>query len=79
MPVVFYTNHYTNAGEKLSQRVLHRARRAAVHAEDSVAVSVQGEGYRGVPKELLDVLGMDVAREQRGASVPKNVEPDRLG
>lgn len=51
------------SGEKLPQRILHRARRAAVHAGDHVAISVQSQGYGAVPKKLLHVLGMDVAGE----------------
>jgi hypothetical protein len=45
-----------------------------------MTVSIQGEGYRGVPEEFLDVLGMDIAREQqRSAGVSEIVEPESLG
>jgi hypothetical protein len=39
MPGLFYTNHYTNADENPSQRVLHGAGRTAVHAKITISVA----------------------------------------
>jgi hypothetical protein len=44
-----------------------------------MTVSIQGEGYRGVPEEFLDVLGMDIAREQQRSAGVEIVEPESLG
>ena len=58
-----------------SEGLVYRPARAAVHAGDYVGVGVQGEGYGGVPEELLDVFGVDVAgEEQGGAGVAEVVE-----
>ncbi len=57
MSGVSYTDHYTNADERLSQRVLHRARRAAVHAGDDMAVSVQVSAMEACPRSSWTYLG----------------------
>ena len=65
---------------RLPQGFVHRIADAAVHALEDVAVGVQRLRYGGVPQELLDVLGVDVAGEQqRGAGVPEIVEADAAG
>lgn len=47
----------------------------AVHAGNNVGICVEGEGYRGMAEEFLDVLRMDVsAQEERGAGVAEVVE-----
>src|SRR5215211_4277321 len=58
-----------------SEGLVYRPTRAAVHAGDYVRIGVQRLGYGGVPEELLDVFGVDVAgEEQGGAGVAEVVE-----
>jgi hypothetical protein len=45
-----------------------------------VGIGVQGLRYGGVPKKLLDLLGVYVpAEQQRGARMPEVVEADGIG
>ena len=48
---------------RLSEGFVHRAAYPSVHALEDMGVGVEGQGYRGVSQELLDILGMDVDAE----------------
>src|SRR5918997_7019836 len=63
---------YTNA---LLQGFFHHVRRLIPHARQHVGVGIQGDGYRGVPEELLNDLGVHaLAEKERGARVTEVVE-----
>ena len=68
------------SNRRLPQNLLYRIAHPAVHAWQDVGVRAQRLCYGGVPKELLDVLGVDVtAEQQRGARVPEVVEARHPG
>jgi hypothetical protein len=49
-----------------AQNRVDRRRRVTVHGRDHVAVCVEGEGDRGVPKHLADELELSSFRKQDG-------------
>jgi hypothetical protein len=48
---------------RLPQNLIYRIAYPAVHAWQDVRVGVKGLCYGGMPKKLLDVLGVDVTAE----------------
>ena len=58
----------------LAHGCVRRVADSTVHALQHVAVGVQRLRYGGVPQELLDVLRMNIAGEQRGAGVTQVME-----
>ena len=55
-------------GKRLFQGVFEGANSAFLHCGEDVAVSVEGDGYRGVSKHLRDNFGIDVAGEEQGGA-----------
>ena len=45
------------------KNLLHSLYGLLLHVGEDMRVGVEGQGYRGVSQELLDILGMDVAAE----------------
>jgi hypothetical protein len=72
-PGLFYSRYTVVLA--LAYSSVHRVTDPAIHALQHLAVGVQPLRYGSVPQRFLNVLGMDVAVEQRGAGVAKIVEP----
>ena len=63
----------------LVERLIHCACGVSAHGRHPVRVAVEGELYAGVPREVLDELGMHTSTEkQREARVPEAV-PANVG
>ena len=62
---------------RLAQHFVDSVRRMPSHTEYPVRVAVEGPGYRGVAKEVLDKFRVDATLQEQGrAGVPQVVPAD---